>query len=154
MYQNGKGIIMQSKKPKSKIKRLSIPNLKNKLDRIFSEFIRLRDSDANGYCRCISCGKIQYWREVDCGHYVNRGHMGTRFSERNCNAQCRKCNRFDEGCNIGYTRGLIAKYGIKVINELDAKKHNYTHLTSFDYEVLIKHYQYEVKRLKEEKGIK
>ena len=86
----------------------SIKTLKRKLDDVFSIYIRLRDSDDKGFCRCISCGKIQHWEDVDCGHYVNRSHMGTRYSERNCNAQCRHCNRFMEGNIQNYRKGLIA----------------------------------------------
>ena len=126
-------------------------NLKDKLDRIFSEYIRLRDSDANGYCRCISCGAVHHWRDVDCGHYVNRSHMATRFDERNCNAQCRKCNRFDEGNNIGYTKGLIAKYGDKVIDELYVKKYSISKMSKAEFEILIDHYKNEVKKLKDAK---
>lgn len=137
-----------------KKKKPSIKTLTNKLDRIFSEFVRLRDSDSKGYCRCISCGKIQYWKDVDCGHYVNRGHMSTRYSERNCNAQCRYCNRFDEGNNIGYTRGLIGKHGVKVLSELEIKKHSMSKLTVFDYEIMIDHYIKEVKKLKENKSLR
>lgn len=129
----------------------SIKTLKRKLDDVFSIYIRLRDSDDKGFCQCISCGKIQHWKDVDCGHYVNRSHMGTRYSERNCNAQCRSCNRFSEGNNIGYTRGLIRKYGIKVIDELDVKKHTQTYMKSFDYEVLIDHYNKEIEKLKSDK---
>lgn len=139
---------------RSKTKKLSVPKLKAKLDRIFSEYIRLRDSDINGYCKCISCGKIEYWKDVDCGHFVNRSHMGTRYSEKNCNAQCRSCNRFDEGNNIGYMKGLISKYGVKVINELEARKYSLSQMTTFDYEVMIDHYKKEMKRLKSEKNLK
>lgn len=138
----------------SKSKRLSVPTLKRKLDEIFSVYIRLRDSDQNGYCRCISCGKIEHWKDLDCGHFVNRSHMGTRYSEKNCNAQCRACNRFDEGNNIGYTRGLIRKYGIGVISFLEAQKHSFSKMTPFDYNVMIDHYKEEIKRLKLEKGLK
>lgn len=126
---------------------------KDKLDRIFSEYIRLRDSNDKGYCRCISCGSFHFWRDMDCGHFVNRSHMGTRFSERNCNAQCRKCNRFDEGNNIGYTKGLIRKYGIRVINDLEVKKNTPTYLKNCDYDIMIAHYKKEVLRLKKEKGL-
>ena len=80
--------------------------------------------------------------------------MGTRYSERNCNAQCRSCNRFDEGNNIGYMKGLINKYGIKIINELEAKKHSISKMTVFDYEVMIEHYKKEVDRLKANKNLK
>lgn len=136
-----------------KAKRLTVTKLKEKLDRVFSRYIRLRDSNKDGYCRCISCGAIVFWKEIQNGHYVNRGHMGTRFDEKNCNAQCIRCNMFDEGNNIGYTRGLINKYGIRVISELEAKKHSISKLTPFEYETLIEHYSVEVKRLKAEKGL-
>jgi hypothetical protein len=82
-------------------------NYKDKLDRIFSQYIRLRDADQNGYIRCISCGKIVLWKEADNGHFINRKHMSLRFSETNCNAQCRSCNRFDEGNMTGYNLGMI-----------------------------------------------
>lgn len=127
--------------------------LKAKLDRIFSEYIRLLESDANGYCRCISCGAIHHWTEMDAGHYVNRSHMSLRYAEKNVHAQCRKCNRFDEGNQIGYTRGLIKKYGAGIIDLLEVKKHSVLQITQFDYEILIKHYSEEIKKLKQEKGL-
>lgn len=129
------------------------PDLKAKLDKIFSEYIRLRDADNNGMVRCISCMKIDHWKNVDCGHFVNRGHTSTRYNEKNCNAQCRKCNRFDEGNNIGYARGLVRKYGQQVIEELEILKHQASHLSEFDYKILIAHYSKKVKELHENKGI-
>ena len=127
--------------------------LKNKLDRIFSLYIRLRDANLQGYTRCISCGKIVPWKEADCGHFINRSHMATRYNEKNCNAQCRSCNRFDEGNNIGYIRGLIKKYGQGVIDELEILKHQESHWTEFEYKSLIEHYKQKVKELHENKGI-
>lgn len=131
----------------------TIKTLKAKLDRVFSIYVRLRDADKNGYCKCISCGKVEHWKDVDNGHFVNRSHMSTRYNERNCNAQCRKCNRFDEGNNIGYIRGLIGKYGVRVIPELDVLKHTQSFMKTFDYEFLISHYNEEIKRIKKEKCI-
>lgn len=123
-----------------------------KLDRVFSEFIRLRDASANGYVRCISCGKIDHWKEVDCGHYVNRKHLSTRWHEKNCNAQCRACNRFDEGNMLGYTKGLVKKYGPSVLDELDMLKHQVSKLGDFEGKLLIKHYQDKLKELKKQKA--
>lgn len=79
--------------------------------------------------------------------------MSTRFDEKNCNAQCMKCNMFDEGNNIGYIKGLIRKYGIRVIEELELKKHSLCSLSTFEYEILIKHYSDEVKKLRAEKNL-
>lgn len=123
-------------------------NLKDTLDRWFSTYIRLRDSDANGYGRCISCGKVVHWREADCGHFINRRHMNTRYDERNCNLQCRSCNRFDEGNNTGYMRGLVRKYGEGVIEQLHVKKQLYRKYDEFEYRALIQFYKNKVKELK------
>lgn len=143
---------MEKKKQRPR-KRKPMPALVKKLDTIFSLFIRLRDSDSGGYCRCISCGSVHFWKDMHNGHFVNRGHMSTRFDEKNCNAQCMKCNMFDEGNNIGYIKGLIRKYGIRVIEELELKKHSLCSLSTFEYEILIKHYSDEVKKLRAEKNL-
>ncbi|MCD7923659.1 MAG: recombination protein NinG [Bacteroides sp.] len=67
------------------------PDLKAKLDKEFSLFIRLRDCMPNGYFRCISCGQIKPFGQADCGHYFSRTHLATRFDENNCHAECRHC---------------------------------------------------------------
>ena len=122
------------------------PDLKAKLDKVFSEYIRKRDT-RNGVFKCISCGRILPYEQADCGHYINRKHMATRFDEMNCNAQCRSCNRFDEGNIQGYRRGLVAIYGEQHVTLLEAKKHNFRKYSDFEYEVLIKHYKEEIKKL-------
>jgi len=132
-----------------KIKPVSVKSLIKKFDRIFSEYIRLRDADSNGYIRCISCGKLIHWKEADAGHYVNRKHMSLRFDEKNVNAQCRACNRFDEGNMMGYNRGLIKKYGSDVIQYFEMKKGNISKMGVFEYQILIAEYQNKVKKLKE-----
>ena len=138
---------------KKGIKRKS-NSLMNKLDAVFSEFIRLRDSRDDGTFVCISCGRILPYEQADCGHYINRKHMSTRFSEKNCNAQCRSCNRFDEGNIQGYRRGLVAKYGEPAVLMLEASKNRINKIAEFEYRAMIDHYRKEVKRLKKEKGIK
>lgn len=127
--------------------------LKAKLDKIFSEYIRLRDADPAGNVRCISCGKILFWKNSDCGHYINRRHLSLRFNETNCNAQCRFCNRFDEGNMAGYTKGLIQKYGENIIDRLLIAKDTPVKITNTEYQLLIQHYQQEIKRLHKEKKL-
>lgn len=129
------------------------PDLKAKLDRIFSLYIRLRDTMPNGYFKCISCGKIKPFAQADCGHYVNRQHMSTRFHEMNCNAQCRHCNRFMEGNMQGYRQGLIEKYGEQRVIILEALKNQTRHYSDFEYRELIKYYQALCDKLKKEKGL-
>ena len=129
------------------------PDLKAKLDKEFSLFIRLRDTMPSGFFRCISCGQIKPYEQADCGHYINRQHMSTRYDEMNCNAQCRKCNRFMEGNIQGYRQGLIAKYGEQRVLLLEAKKNQTRKYSDFEYRELIKYYNALWKKLKKEKGL-
>lgn len=86
---------MYYKKPARKPARKSRnATLKAKLDRVFSEYIRLRDTEGHtkdGFFKCVSCGQIKPYSQADCGHYIGRQHMATRYNEINCNAQCRYC---------------------------------------------------------------
>lgn len=129
------------------------PDLKAKLDKEFSLYIRLRDAMPNGFFRCISCNEIKPFEQADCGHYINRQHMSTRFDEMNCNAQCRKCNRFMEGNIQGYRQGLIAKYGEQRVLLLEAKKNQTRKYSDFEYKELIKYYKALNAKLRKEKGI-
>ena len=126
-------------------------NLQAKLDKVFSEYIRLRDTDENGFGRCISCNKIIHWKDGDAGHCVCRKHLSLRYDEKNVNLQCRSCNRFQESNAIGYNHGLIEKYGDDVIDYLFVKKFNFCSLGKVEYEALIKEYQDKVKELKKGK---
>ena len=135
-------MITTAKKKPTKTK----TSLKNSLDKVFSQFIRLRDTP-NGIGSCISCGKPITYSTCDCGHYVNRKHMSLRFDEYNCNAQCRSCNRFDEGNIQGYRKGLLAKIGEKKTEMLEIKKHNVSNYGLFELEFLIKDYRRKVKEL-------
>ena len=130
-----KSKIKAKKKPKSSERKLI-----EKLDREFSLFIRHRDSK-NGSFICISCNTPKPYSQADCGHFINRQHLSTRFDEINCNAQCRKCNRFSEGNAQGYRLGLIAKYGNRAVNLLDVKKSQTRKFSIFELEVLIKYYR-------------
>jgi hypothetical protein len=68
------------------------------LDAVFSQFIRLRDSDENGYVTCYcECGRVIYWTEAECMHFRDRDHMNTRFSEDACKAGCHQCNCLKDG---------------------------------------------------------
>jgi len=117
------------------------------LDTWFSKFIRLRDSDDNGYLCCISCQKVVHWKKADAGHFVNRKHYALRYNEKNVNGQCRACNRFDEGAGPGYSIGIRKKYGTQIIEILLAMKNSSTKWTQFEINELVKYYKKEVKKL-------
>ena len=43
-----------------------------KLDRVFSKYIRLRDTDENGYFTCPTCGKVKPFEKADCSHLLEQ----------------------------------------------------------------------------------
>ena len=130
------------------------PNLKDKLDRVFSLFIRLKYSDANGYCRCISCGKVHYYKDIQNGHYMSRRYMSTRFDENNCRPQCVACNIFNQGNIQMYRIGLIKQIGEQAVNMVEVKaRTSVARYSDFEYRTLIKYYSVLVDKLKKDKGL-
>ena len=121
--------------------------LVKKLDKVFSEYIRLRDSK-DGYFICCSCGEYKPYEQADAGHFINRKWMSVRWNETNVNAQCRYCNRFDEGNGVGYTRFMQKKHGDSHIDYLFGIKREPSKWHDFELELLIKEYKEKVKKLK------
>ncbi|WP_293713514.1 recombination protein NinG [uncultured Parabacteroides sp.] len=136
-----------------KPKRLTIPILQQRLDQIFSEYIRLRDANDNGFCRCITCGSMWRWQAIQNGHYIDRRHIGARYDDRNCNPQCSSCNIGLRGNLDKYKRAIIEKHGVKVLEELEATKRSSEKWTTADYQEKITYYKAEVKRIRKEKGL-
>ena len=143
----------EKKKPEKK-KSPSLPTLVDRLDKVFSKYIRLRDAMPGGTFRCISCGRIKPIEQADCGHFHSRTHMSTRFDEDNCHAECRYCNRFSADHIIGYRENLIRKIGSQRFLLLEVKAHETRKWSHFELEQLAKYYKALVDKLQKEKGIK
>lgn len=135
------------KKPKKSDERKDI----EKLDRIFSEFIRLRDADKNGLCRCITSGEFVHWTECDAGHFVTRDNMATRWDEQNVNAQSRKDNRFLSGRQYEHGLAIDKKYGPGTASKLIVKSRGVCKWQPFEIKKMIEYYKEQVKILKAEK---
>ena len=131
------------------MKKPKIKTLKTKLDRVFSEYIRLRDSDSFGNCTCITCGKELPWREIHNGHWISRAKLNTRFDERNCSAQCCGCNTFKNGEPQKYWIAMEEKYGREIMDELILKSNEIIKLTPDWYREKISYYNDIVKGYKD-----
>ena len=95
----------------------SVKTLKRLLDDTFSYYIRLRDKG-----QCYTCRIKKDWKDMDAGHYIKRGHFGTRWNEKNVNCQCRSCNRFQGGKMAIYALKLEKDYGPGILQELEQLK--------------------------------
>jgi hypothetical protein len=100
----------------------SLPQLINKCQIVFNEYIRLRDLAGCSHFKCISCGEIKDEKYMHAGHFYSSGHYsGLRFDEDNCNGQCNHCNTFLHGNLIDYGFNLLIKIGPERFEKLKLK---------------------------------
>lgn len=123
----------------SKQKR-SLAKLKKELDILFAKFIRQRDSK-DGFFTCISSGRTLPVSQMHAGHFYARTFTATRWDERNVNGQSSADNVFKHGNLLNYRKGMIAKYGQEVVDELEAIHNKPIKLDRFDLERMIEEYK-------------
>ena len=130
-------------------KKLTRSKLVKKLDAIFSQYIRLKNS-VDGYATCFTCGKKDHWKKLQCGHFQSRKNYSTRFgtlddddkiTELNCQVQCAGCNVFRYGEQYLFAKYLDDTYYNGLSEELYIKSKKIVKLDNFDLEMLISKYQ-------------
>jgi len=132
---------------------VKIRDLEKKLDRVFSEYIRLSAADDNGVVRCVTCGNYHHWKEVHCGHFIPRARKATRFDEMNCHPQCVRCNVYRHGEPDIYRQKLIQMYGTLGVEGLENLARMGGSYDAYSLQILLDSYKEKVKQLKKEKGL-
>ena len=122
-------------------------------DKYFSRYIRIRDADENGKCHCITCGHESEPKYIQCGHYGKRQHKGTRFSEKNCHAQCGACNKWEQGNDVIFRRKLVEMYGEEQVLLLESARYATIKISKFELEQIAKHYKQKSTELAKSKNI-
>lgn len=126
-----------------------------KLWTMFSLFIRLRDSNENGFCKCFTCGGIRYFRNTDCGHGIKRQHMATKYHEQNNHAQCKICNGpFGGGKTKEYRAEMDKRYGPGTWESIEMLSRTVCKIGAFEIGTMLFYYTEEVKKLKAVKTLK
>ena len=118
--------------------------LVKKLDKVFSEYIRLRD----GY-KCVLCGSRI---NIQAGHLITRGKYSTRWDEDNVFAQCRSCNYRHEYQPEIYTSWYIEKFGENRYLDLVEKSNVIVKYKNCDLKIMIEYYKRKVEVLKQKNG--
>ena len=124
-----------------------------KADKYFSLFIRLRDADENGLAKCCTCGTMKPIKEMDCGHFIKRQHMATRFSEVNCATQCKRCNAFEQGRDIEFAEFIDKKYGGSALIQLKLASRTVKKFNGLEIAAIAAYYKEKAQKLAIEKGI-
>lgn len=122
----------------------SYSKLKSEAKSMVQKYCRLRDSNLP----CISCGKTKT-NQWDGGHYRKAEiYSGVIFDERNVNKQCsRPCNKDLHGNEVQYRIGLIAKIGLKEVEELEelANRTRYLKWSRDELNSIIEKYKLKIK---------
>ena len=128
-----------------------ITPLINKLWKIFSEYIRLRDS-YDGYCNCFTCGANIDWKyETDAGHFMSRKNQATLFHPLNVHAQCKSCNGFKAGMQYEYGKRLNVVYGEGTAETLQRMSKQSHPFRPEWLEALIEVYKLKLEQIRKEK---
>ena len=85
-------------------------------------YVRLLETDVNGYGKCCSCGRLLAWSETQGGHFQPKGrnYNAAAFEEDNVHIQCGSCNLGKGGNPAGYSIYMTETYGKKAIEEIKA----------------------------------
>lgn len=102
-----------TEKPKKK-KAESISKIRDKIDKVFNEYIRLRDG------ACVICGNIE---SLQCSHYWGKkARPAVRWDELNAHAMCAKCHFLHHhGHEAIYADFMYTQYGKGKVDELTKK---------------------------------
>lgn len=102
-------------------KRQSIPKVKKRLDKLVLEILKLVYPQV-----CVTCGNQIGWfhpqnneHGLQVGHYISRTLTPLRWDFRNVAPQCADCNIKHNNNTVPYTRYMIKRYGIELLEELD-----------------------------------
>jgi len=97
------------------------------------KLVRLKAADENGYCTCVTCGKIDLWKSMDGGHYIPKGNSSYwALEEENIHPQCKRCNGFE--MKFGTAAQQYTLYMI------DTKK-----ISKREYEAMTKEWKQQIK---------
>lgn len=128
-------------------KEASLSTLIHDLDGVFSRFIRLRDTQ-NGRIKCFICGASMTFAEAQCGHFIDRDQMPTRYDETNCRSVCENCNCFDDHHKERFEQKLRTILTPEGMDHLWTKSRGLQKYMRFEIEDLIDHYKMRVSELK------
>lgn len=129
---------------------------KDKLWKVFSEYIRTRDSikttGSPRFCICVTCGKLveNGTKFLNAGHYLSGRTGKNLFDERGVHGQCVGCNCFGNGKPQEYTEFMLREYGADVVAELSSQKWRSYKYSVAEMEEMISIYQEKTARLIDE----
>jgi hypothetical protein len=93
--------------------------------KLLQKHVRLKAAvaaDKNGFIECVSCGKWYHWKDMQGGHWIERGKQATKIMEENIHPQCAGCNQYGmrhrTHVREGYSKYMRNMYGDDFCDEM------------------------------------
>lgn len=139
-------------------KKDSITNIKKRLWETVSLYIRLRDSDDDNFCKCITCPesteKRHYKDSIQAWHYVPSWSSSFhRYNEKNIHSQCYWCNVWKGWNLIEYRPFMIKKYWQDYVDYLFDTRNELIDLWKVELKEIHEEYKIKLAELKLNKAI-
>ena len=143
-----------------KYSKQSTQNLRLTAKRWFHKYIKLRDTDENGYGKCIATGQPLKYGTVNAqaGHYFSAGkYPSLEFNEDNVHLQSLSDNYYGHDF-ANYGSNLLLKIGNDRFHDLSecavhSKRNIYKH-DRFSFIMIIETYKAKVKEIAKTKNFK
>lgn len=123
-------------------------------DKLFGDFIKMRDSDEQGNIKCVCCGLPFHLKDKDSGgdyivqclHFIPRGVYVLRFYENNASAGCSYCNlQMHLNPNgreyVSFRNKLVNTIGELKVSDMELCNRHINKLTAKDLEEIIDKYK-------------
>ena len=85
--------------------------MKARIDRLMSQYIRAKNIEEDGLIQCATCETRDTYKNMQCGHFMSRRYMNTRWAYNNMLPQCKACNMFNQGRQWLMGREIDKRYG-------------------------------------------
>ena len=113
------------------MKKKTLRALIDDVAKLLQKHVRLKAAvaaDKNGFIECVSCNKWFHWKDMQGGHWIERGKQATKIMEENIHPQCKGCNQYGmrhrTHVREGYSKFMRDMYGDDFCDEMlvDSKK--------------------------------
>lgn len=118
---------MKEETLRRKLMLMKQPELIKKTDTLFQLMRRMECADENGIAECVSCGRKHHYKQMDGGHFIQKGstgNFGVRYNRRNVWPQCKYCNKELSGNYTEYRIRLVAKLGEDTVKTMEHNRNN------------------------------
>lgn len=126
--------------------------LRAKALRLFQLKRRLESSNIDGFCACVTCGKVDHYTKMQGGHFIPKGISSYHaFEDKNVHVQCPGCNLYGMKHGIAayrYHTYMVDRYGKKQVEKMLADAKKPIKFYAADYREMIRAYNAKIKKLK------